>query len=39
MDDAFYASLLRRFRDRGYDTGVFRRVAQVPEQVGREGFQ
>jgi apolipoprotein D and lipocalin family protein len=39
IDDATYQSLLKRFKDAGYDTGQFRRVAQAPQQVGLPGFQ
>ena len=39
IDDATYQSLLQRLRDQGYDIGLFRRVAQIPEQIGNPGFQ
>jgi apolipoprotein D and lipocalin family protein len=39
IDDAVYESLLGRFRAQGYDTTLFRRVPQVPGQVGKPGFQ
>jgi apolipoprotein D and lipocalin family protein len=39
IDDATYQSLLNRLRDQGYDTGQFRRVPQVPGQIGNPGFQ
>ncbi len=39
MDDATYQSLLSRFKDDGYDIGLFRRVPQSPAQIGNPGFQ
>ncbi|HZO52744.1 MAG TPA: lipocalin family protein, partial [Bryobacteraceae bacterium] len=33
-----YQSLLARFRAVGYDSTRFRRVVQVPEQIGQPGF-
>jgi apolipoprotein D and lipocalin family protein len=39
MDDALYADLLQRMGGYGYDTGEILRVPQVPEQVGKAGFQ
>jgi apolipoprotein D and lipocalin family protein len=39
MDDATYARLLKKFGDLGYDTGLFRRVPQHPDQIGKPGFQ
>jgi apolipoprotein D and lipocalin family protein len=34
-----YQSLLGRLKDQGYDTGLFRRVPQMPSQLGAPGFQ
>ncbi|MBB5207763.1 lipocalin family protein [Chiayiivirga flava] len=39
IDDALYESLLERLRGFGYDTGRLQRVPQVPEQLGKPGFQ
>jgi apolipoprotein D and lipocalin family protein len=39
IDEATYQSLLARFREEGYDTFQFRRVAQTPEQIGEPGYQ
>jgi apolipoprotein D and lipocalin family protein len=39
MDDASYQMLLARFGEQGYDTSLFRRVPQVPDQIGQPGFQ
>ena len=39
IDDATYQSLLHRMQDQGYDIGLFRRVAQIPAQIGNPGFQ
>lgn len=38
MDDATYRSLLTRLEAMGYDTSRFRRVPQLPEQLGQPGF-
>ncbi|WP_301236316.1 lipocalin family protein [Pandoraea cepalis] len=38
MDDATYRALLSRFDAMGYDTTRFRRVPQLPEQLGQPGF-
>lgn len=38
MDDATYRSLLMRMEGMGYDTSRFRRVPQLPEQLGQPGF-
>ena len=38
IDDATYADLLRRFQADGYDTSRFRRVVELPEQIGQPGF-
>jgi apolipoprotein D and lipocalin family protein len=38
IDDATYAALLRRFQALGYDVAKFRRVVELPEQVGQPGF-
>jgi apolipoprotein D and lipocalin family protein len=37
MDDATYRTLLGRFASEGYDTTLFRRVAQTPEELGQAG--
>ncbi len=39
MDDATYQALLGRFAADGYDINLFRRVPQMPDQVGKPGFQ
>ncbi len=39
IDDATYQSLLHRMQDQGYDIGLFRRVAQIPVQIGNPDFQ
>jgi apolipoprotein D and lipocalin family protein len=39
LGDAAYQSLLGRFKDQGYDISLFRRVPQLPEQIGNPGFQ
>lgn len=39
IDEAAYQSLLHRLKDQGYDTGLFRRVPQIPEEIGKPGFQ
>ena len=39
MDDATYQTLLARFGEQGYDTSLFRRVPQVPDQIGQPGYQ
>ena len=39
IDDPTYQSLLGRMKDQGYDIGLFRRVPQIPEQIGNPGFQ
>jgi apolipoprotein D and lipocalin family protein len=39
MDDATYQALLRRFAADGYDINLFRRVPQMPDQIGKPGFQ
>jgi apolipoprotein D and lipocalin family protein len=38
IDDADYHALLDRFAALGYDTGRFRKVIQLPEQIGLPGF-
>ncbi|VVE65285.1 Outer membrane lipoprotein Blc [Pandoraea anapnoica] len=38
MDDATYRLLLTRLEAMGYDTSRFRRVPQMPEQLGQPGF-
>jgi apolipoprotein D and lipocalin family protein len=38
MDDATYKALLSRFAAAGYDTTMFRRVPQFPDQIGKPGF-
>ncbi len=39
MSDAKYRELLEKFDEQGYDTSLFRRVPQKPEQIGKPGFQ
>lgn len=39
MSDETYLALLRKFEGYGYRAAAFKRVAQFPGQVGREGFQ
>ena len=39
MDAATYARMMNKFAALGYDTTLFRRVPQHPEQLGRPGFQ
>ncbi len=39
LDDATYAGLLDRFHALGYDTALFKRVPQHPDQIGKPGFQ
>jgi len=39
MSDDTYLTLLHKFEGYGYRTAAFKRVAQFPEQVGRDGFQ
>ena len=39
MDETLYADLLERMRGFGYDTARLQRVVQVPEQMGKPGFQ
>jgi apolipoprotein D and lipocalin family protein len=38
IDDADYQTLLDRFAALGYDTTRFRKVIQLPEQIGMPGF-
>jgi len=38
LDDATYAALLQRFAADGYDTRRFRRIIQVPDQIGKPSF-
>ena len=38
IDEATYQSLLERFGALGYDVAKFRRVVQLPSQVGQKGF-
>ena len=38
IDNADYQALLDRFGTLGYDTRLFRKVIQLPEQVGMPGF-
>ena len=37
--DSAYEALLGRMKDQGYDTTRFRRVPQIPAQLGAPGFQ
>jgi len=39
MSDATYQSLLARLDAMGYDTSLFQKVAQRPEQLGLPGYQ
>jgi apolipoprotein D and lipocalin family protein len=39
LHDATYQSLLGRFSHQGYDVSQFRRVPQLPAQLGNPGFQ
>jgi apolipoprotein D and lipocalin family protein len=39
MDDTTYRTLLRRFAAEQYDTSLFRRVPQAPEEANRPGYQ
>jgi apolipoprotein D and lipocalin family protein len=39
VTDEMYASLLSRLDALGFDTTLFRRVPQRPEQIGKPGFQ
>jgi apolipoprotein D and lipocalin family protein len=39
IDASAYQSLLGRFGEEGYDTSHFRRVPQIPEQIGKPGYQ
>lgn len=38
IDDASYAAALERFRGLGYDTTKFRKIVELPEQIGKPGF-
>jgi apolipoprotein D and lipocalin family protein len=38
LDDATYAALLEKFRAVGYDVTKFRRIVELPEQIGKPGF-
>jgi apolipoprotein D and lipocalin family protein len=38
ISDAKYQELLSRFEQMGYDTSRFRRVPQMPDQIGKPGF-
>lgn len=39
MDPALYQAMLERFYRQGYDARRFRKVAQVPGQLGQPGFE
>ena len=39
IDEATYQSLLGRLKDQGYDISQFRRIVQIPDQIGKPGFQ
>jgi len=39
MDEPEYQALLHRFAEAGADPGLFRRVPQMPDQIGQPGFQ
>jgi apolipoprotein D and lipocalin family protein len=38
ISDSDFQFLLDRFRDLGYDASQFRKVIQLPEQIGKQGF-
>jgi apolipoprotein D and lipocalin family protein len=38
IDDTDYRALLQRFAAAGYDITRFRKVIQLPEQIGKPGF-
>jgi apolipoprotein D and lipocalin family protein len=38
IDEATYQSMLERFRALGYETSKFRRIVQLPSQIGQKGF-
>jgi apolipoprotein D and lipocalin family protein len=38
IDEPTYQALLARFAALGYDTSKFRRVVQLPSQIGQKGF-
>ena len=38
IDEATYQDLLGRFAAAGYDASKFRRIVQLPEQIGQPGF-
>jgi apolipoprotein D and lipocalin family protein len=38
IDEATYQSLLGRFGALGYDVSKFRRIVQLPSQIGQKGF-
>lgn len=39
LPDATYAAILKRLADQGYDPARFQKVPQLPEQLGKPGFQ
>jgi apolipoprotein D and lipocalin family protein len=39
MDEADYQALLARIAAEGYDTALFQRVPQFPNEIGKPGFQ
>jgi apolipoprotein D and lipocalin family protein len=38
IGDADYQALMDRFAELGYETTRFRKVIQLPEQIGMRGF-
>jgi apolipoprotein D and lipocalin family protein len=38
ISDADYAALLARFQAVGYDTSLFRKFVQTPDQIGQPGY-
>ena len=39
LDEPTYQAFLRRFAAEGYDTSLFRRVPQTPDEIGKPGFE
>ncbi len=39
LPDAAYAAILKRLAAQGYDTALFKKVPQLPSQLGKPGFQ
>ena len=38
IEEANYLALLARFQNVGYDVNLFRKVIQLPDQIGKPGF-